>query len=476
MRVPHLSLTTSKITELAPDQASLNAANKLMKASKWPVLLQGGNLVWGECQGSGSNPYRTVFDHANVGYKCTCPSRKFPCKHVLALMWMYVEDPGPFSDGEVPDWVTDWLGRRRNTGDNSNSQKEKSGNKKAAKSLIAAQAAEIEKPIDPKTKARREAAAAKRAEATRQSIAAGIDDLQQWLEDQLRGGLASFLNDSNSRCRTIAARLVDAKAQALAGRLDELPSRLMQTQGDARLDILIQEFGRIVLLCRAWKANPQDAELNRLVGSTETRESILEASDTQRVQSTWEVVGEQVTTRRDGLVSQATWLMNVASKGATECSRFALLLDFFPASLGRRSSSYAVGEQFEATLAFYPARLPLRAVIAERPPHDEGEYLNNKSKPWPASNAQPLEAYREALRIAPWIVEVPLLLMSGRLAREGARHWWEPDWDGCPLPISNAPPQHIAAARLQQAVGLWDGMNLTLLSAQSEWGRLSYGD
>ena len=80
-----MSLTTNKITELAPDQASLNAAHKLMKPGKWPTLAQHGDLVWGECQGSGANPYRTVFDRSNAGYKCTCPSRKFPCKHVLAV-------------------------------------------------------------------------------------------------------------------------------------------------------------------------------------------------------------------------------------------------------------------------------------------------------------------------------------------------------------------------------------------------------
>lgn len=466
-----MSLTTNKITELAPDQASLNAAHKLIKPSKWPTLTQHGDLVWGECQGSGANPYRTVFDKANAGYKCTCPSRKFPCKHVLALMWMYVEDAGPFADGEVPQWVNDWLGRRRNTGSSSTQDepKDKAAGK-GSKSLSAARQAAPDKPRDPKAEAKRKAAAEKRAQATRESIAAGIDELQQWLDDQLRGGLTAFLNDPSSRCRTIAARLVDAKAQALASRLDELPSRLLQTPGDSRLDLLIQEFGRIVLICRAWKANPADVELTRLVGSSENRDSVLESKESVRVASTWEVVGEQITTRRDGLVSQATWLMNLG-----EGNRFALLLDFFPASLGKRSSAFAVGEQFEAELAFYPARRPLRAVIAERNPAEPGgESVDERA--WPVALKQPLDTYRDVLKLAPWTSEVPMLLPGGRVVEAGRGYWWESQERSLALPIAGTPARHIASIAMHSAVALWDGIHLTLLVAQSDWGRLSYGE
>ncbi len=237
-----MALTVSKVTELAPDQESLQAASKLRHPSKWPQLTKNGELVWGECQGSGAHPYRTVFDNSNAGYKCTCPSRKFPCKHVLALMWMYVENPGPFADGEVPQWVTDWLGRRKSpeSTSQSNPRAKKSS---AGKSLVSAQLAEIEKPVDPQAEARLKAAAEKRALATQQSISAGLDELQQWIGDQLRSGLANLLNEGSASCRTIAARLVDAKAQAMASRLDELPSRLKQVPSSVRLDALIQELG-----------------------------------------------------------------------------------------------------------------------------------------------------------------------------------------------------------------------------------------
>jgi hypothetical protein len=108
-----MALTLERIEALEPDQASLGAAKKLLKASNWPALASGEGLVWGECQGSGSTPYRVAVQEEDAGYKCTCPSRKFPCKHSLALMWMRVDGSVAFPPAAVPDWVKDWLARRR---------------------------------------------------------------------------------------------------------------------------------------------------------------------------------------------------------------------------------------------------------------------------------------------------------------------------------------------------------------------------
>jgi hypothetical protein len=74
-------LSLAKIEALAPDQAALDAARKLLKPATWPTLAcDEAGLVWGEAQGSGATPYRVVVSEVDAGYKCTCPSRKFPCK------------------------------------------------------------------------------------------------------------------------------------------------------------------------------------------------------------------------------------------------------------------------------------------------------------------------------------------------------------------------------------------------------------
>jgi hypothetical protein len=66
-----------------------------------------------------------------------------------------------------------------------------------------------------------------RSEDTERAILDALDALEQWIGDQLRMGLSAFVDDVTARCRRIAARLVDGKAAVLAGRIDELPGRLL---------------------------------------------------------------------------------------------------------------------------------------------------------------------------------------------------------------------------------------------------------
>lgn len=453
-----MTLTRSAIEAMAPDQSALSAASALLKPAKWPVRAQSGPLIWGECQGSGANPYRVAADTADVGSKCTCPSRKFPCKHAIALMWMFVDDAAAFQPGEIPPWVQDWMGRRRKGASGAAATTGAS----EPKSMALAQE-DAAKPLDPAAEARKQASAAKRAQDTRNAVRAGLDDLEAWLSDQLRSGLTAFVNQPGERCRRIAARLVDAKAGALAGRIDEMPSRLLALPTDERVEAAIAEFGKLVLLMRAWRATPDDPELRREVVSSETRDDVLNNADAMRVTATWEVLGERVSTRRDGLVSQATWLLNLDA----HAQFFALLLDFFPASAGKRGAGFVAGDRFQAELVFYPARSPLRAVIASRS-DAQGEHQ------WPEPPADPLAAYAAAKLDAPWRIEAPLLLPQGRIAAEASgRAWWKAPLGG-PLQLRTSPPSLAFGADISKAAGLWDGARLGMIAAQSNWGRIDF--
>ena len=101
------AIALSRIEAVAPDQSALGAARKLLVDGKWPQLERDAEhrFLWGACQGSGATPYRVVVEIADLGAKCSCPSRKFPCKHSLALMWWFAERPDRFAEGAVPDWV-----------------------------------------------------------------------------------------------------------------------------------------------------------------------------------------------------------------------------------------------------------------------------------------------------------------------------------------------------------------------------------
>ncbi len=450
------------IEALAPDQASLSSASKLTKPSNWVRLEVQDSLMWGECQGSGANPYRVVVDASDQGYKCTCPSRKFPCKHSLALMWIDATAPTNFKPAtDIPEWVNDWLGRRRKSGGGAPAAS--SGG--AAKSIGEAQIEVEAKEEDPAAIAKREAAAKKRAEDTKSSISAGLDELDQWISDQLRLGLSSFVDSAGERCRRIASRLVDAKAAGMASRVDEFPSTLLQLAAEERPEAAIREFGKLVLLIKAWRANPDDPELKRLVGASETREQILANPEALRVKGTWEVIGERIETRKDGLVSHATWLL----QSGADAPRFAVLQDYYPASAGRRSGAFSPGDRFEAELVFYPARAPLRALVVER-----GQTPANGG--WPeVSASDPLAAHQARQDAAPWTAETPLVLPAGRLARDDrGKVWWQAasNPQGIALPVAGDVPEPVFGMELDAAVGLWNGARLDLLAASADHGRL----
>ncbi|MES2945219.1 MAG: SWIM zinc finger family protein, partial [Pseudomonadota bacterium] len=184
------------VLALSPDDASTKAARGLVSPGKWPTLGGSDVAVWGECQGSGSKPYQTQVDVSGGGptFKCSCPSRKFPCKHGLALLLMQAQDASRFTAPE-PAWVAEWLASR----------KERAEKKEIKAATPAA-------PLDP-------ALAAKREGKRFDRMAAGAQELGLWLDDLARKGLASLSADSQNGASGMAARMVDAQAPGLGQRL-----------------------------------------------------------------------------------------------------------------------------------------------------------------------------------------------------------------------------------------------------------------
>ena len=191
----------------------------------------------------------------DLGYKCTCPSRKFPCKHSLALFWLRADGKAEFARAARPQWVEDWIGQRRGAGG------VKSGagatDEPARASVAAAAAAAVEAPDDPAAQARARAQRERLQAARKESILAGLDELDQWILDQIERGLAAFPGDALARCRTVAQRLVDAKAGGLANRVDRIPQVLFGLPETQRHDYLIEAMGRLHLAAEAFRRQDQ---------------------------------------------------------------------------------------------------------------------------------------------------------------------------------------------------------------------------
>jgi hypothetical protein len=465
-----MSLSLDAVQAIAPDQASLTAATKLRAAQKWPVLEKDdpGTVIWGECKGSGSTPYRVVVTVEDQGYSCTCPSRKFPCKHALALMWRFVERPEAFAEATRPEWVETWLGRRRGT------RRAKEGNASGAKSILAAELAAKPAAVDPETekkKAERAAkAAAKRQAAREASILGGLDELDQWIADELAEGLGTFSGRMTERCRVAAARLVDARAPGLAALVDDLPRRLFALAESARAEKAAELLGQVALLVRAYRRQDRlpgalREDVRRHVGWAPTKDDLLENPELLRVRATWRAVGVRSETRADDLVQHETWLR----RAGAETPRWALLLDFVPKSAGGGAAPYHAGELLDAELVFHPSAVPLRALLAHAEPASGAPELGLAG---PAPNLH--DSWTKVRRTwaeEPWRDPVPFEAAGVSIGEVGGRHHLFDD--AVMLPIETDSPEHLealASAGPSTVLGLASSLGHRLLAAATPLG------
>ncbi|MBE1446863.1 SWIM zinc finger family protein [Paenibacillus sp. OAS669] len=89
-----VQLTEAYVDSLALNSAAIKNGKDLVKKNSFPLLCKSEDhsVLFGECKGSGKEPYRCSVDWANEGspvFRCSCPSRQFPCKHNLGLMYAY---------------------------------------------------------------------------------------------------------------------------------------------------------------------------------------------------------------------------------------------------------------------------------------------------------------------------------------------------------------------------------------------------
>jgi len=187
-----MNYSVEQIIALAPDAASAKAGRSLATASKWQNVGQDERAVWGECQGSGAKPYQTVIDLSEPAFKCSCPSRKFPCKHALGLFLLIANQPAA-GNTTVPAWAAEWLGKR-----DEQTQRRNEAAKKA------------DEVPDEATLARRASQKAKRSLDREAKVVAGLKELELWLRDLLRHGLASAQTRTFDYWEQMAARLIDA--------------------------------------------------------------------------------------------------------------------------------------------------------------------------------------------------------------------------------------------------------------------------
>ena len=428
------SLTAEQILSLAPDPGSAKAGKGLSNTRKWLSLGCNERAAWGECQGSAREPYQTQIDLAGPVFRCSCPSRKFPCKHGLGLFLLLASEPAAFTQHEAPPWVAEWLAKRD----------------QGAKPRAAT-------PPGPDAPKKRAATQARSAAAREAKVAAGVAELGRWLRDLVRQGLADAQSRPRSFWETTAARMVDAQAPGLARMLRELAGipasgagwqdRLLERL--ARLHLLIEGYGRIEAL-----PPETQADIRAAIGWAQSQEELLA---TAGIRDRWLVLGQR-TEDEDALRVQRTWLW-----GATS-SRHALVLAFAAANqpLDR---SLVPGMALDAELVFFPGAYPLRALVKERAPAPDAlERL-----PGCADFTSATHAYAATLALVPWLERFPMALQDAIPIHDGER-WIVRDSAGHILPVAPSFAHGwrllaFSGGRPLELFGEWDGDVLLPLSA-----------
>ena len=111
-----MELTEQMILLQAPDPAAAENGRKLSKKGSFSGLCrtEDGSLYWGGCAGSGKDPYQVSVDWTAPDApvcRCSCPSRQFPCKHALGLMFELLAAK-PFETAEMPQDIADKRARQ----------------------------------------------------------------------------------------------------------------------------------------------------------------------------------------------------------------------------------------------------------------------------------------------------------------------------------------------------------------------------
>lgn len=190
------TVSEQQITLLAPNANAVKNARKISAQGGFVSRMRSKDdtLYLGECKGSGKSNYVVSADFIEEGqpvFRCSCPSRQFPCKHSLALLFEMMEGKS-FDVGEIP---VDILEKR--------AKKEARDARKAAKE--AAPASDSRK-ASPKGISK-STAAARRKKMKKQLE--GLKLLKQLVDDLLSAGLGSMGGVSLKNYRNLAKQLGD---------------------------------------------------------------------------------------------------------------------------------------------------------------------------------------------------------------------------------------------------------------------------
>jgi len=301
-----------------------------------------------------------MIDHVEVAWRCSCPSRKLPCKHSLALLLMWAR--GLVAEQVRPQGVGAWIDARdarsvagaaapdADSSSAADSGEPAAGDRNGSGSGDGSSDSTGPPARDDLTQSRDERVA---------RMMAGLVELDRWLEDRMCNGLSDPALARYATWDDLAARLVDARAGALANRVRRLAG-LVGAGPDWHSDVLA-ELAILHLISQAGQRLPELPSALGDAAATASGWQVRQAEVLAGVPDTddWFVAGRS-DTREDRIEVRRLWLYGQHTQS------WVMLLSF-AAYQQVLDDSFAVGTVVRGDMHRYPGG-SLRALAGSREP------------------------------------------------------------------------------------------------------------
>lgn len=179
-----MKLSEQWIISQAPNAAATKNGRMLSQKGSFSQLqkTEDETLFWADCKGSGKQPYHTSIDLSKPDSpvcRCSCPSRQFPCKHAIGLMFEILGEK-PFTVAEIPK---DLAEKRAKQADKAAKKSASTTTEKPKRSNAAAKAKKIKKQLE------------------------GLDKAQNMMTELLSNGLGTLAGTSVKIYEALAKEL-----------------------------------------------------------------------------------------------------------------------------------------------------------------------------------------------------------------------------------------------------------------------------
>lgn len=212
-----IKISEEQLTKLAPNLNAISNGRRISKNGDFITLYKTADesMIFGECKGSGKKPYNTsidFIDENNPVFRCSCPSRQFPCKHGIAIAFEWLSQK-KFKISEIPE---DILQKRNN------------------------QAARKEKKAENASKPKKTNTSAAKKKAQKQLE--GLEVAEKFVKDIMRQGISSLSGTALSMYENLAKEMGNYYLSGIQSIIIEVNYLAQKLSSESNVDNVLNQI------------------------------------------------------------------------------------------------------------------------------------------------------------------------------------------------------------------------------------------